>query len=85
MSAETNLLHRQLGEILEEIGATMTFSINCISGLVGRDTCRCWRCRGVDAGEEEPGWARLAELAKEGFYAEQRQQARLRKARREES
>jgi hypothetical protein len=75
-----------LGEVLEAFNESGgLFSINCISGLVGEGTCRCWRCRDVDPGEEEPGWARLAELASEGFYAEQRHQARIRKARGEGS
>lgn len=68
---------RQLCEILAEIGAKVTFSANCISGLVGRDTCRCWRCRSVHPEDEEPGWERLAELATEGFHAETRQRIRL--------
>lgn len=67
----------RLAEILEEIGAEVTFSMNCISGLVGRETCRCWRCRGVEPSEEEPGWERLAQLASEGFRAETRQALRL--------
>lgn len=57
-------------------GARVTLSANCISGLVGQDTCRCWRCRGVEPAEEEPGWKRLAQLAGEGFHAEQRQRIR---------
>lgn len=55
-------------------------SANCISGLVGHEACRCWRCRKVDEHDEEPNWPRLAGMAKEEFCAAQR----LRKERADE-
>lgn len=38
---------RQLCDLLEEVGAVVTFSAHCRSGVIG-DLCRCWRCRGED-------------------------------------
>jgi hypothetical protein len=36
----------ELGCLLTEAGLTLTFSLNCVSGLVGgRDNCLCDRCR----------------------------------------
>lgn len=79
---------KDLCELLKDV--PFTFSASCVSGLIGRETCRCWRCRGVEPDAEESGWARAAELISEGFQAEQfrairiaregRNQARNRKA-----
>lgn len=34
-----------LFDILELSGVKITFSKNCRSGLLPKDTCQCWRCR----------------------------------------
>ncbi len=60
-------LGRYLCELLSEV--KVTFSKNCVSGLIG-DMCRCWRCRGVEFDEQEPGWARVASLVSKGYQAE---------------
>lgn len=44
-----------LSRLLDESGATISFSVNCISGLVGQSNCMCWRCmktRGEESTEE---------------------------------
>lgn len=71
-----------LAEILSDAKLTVTFSAHCVSGLVGRDTCQCWRCRGVEPEEETPGWARAAELISRGHQAEVVSWLRLEKFRR---
>jgi len=60
---------RDLLEILRDVPA-FTFSINCVSGLVGCDVCQCWRCTGVEPKDENPGWRRAAQLITEGHRAE---------------
>jgi hypothetical protein len=65
-----------LSELLEGCGLEVTFSPNCVSGCVGRESCRCHRCRGVAFEDEEPGWPRMAELITEGGRAEMMRQLR---------
>ncbi|MEM9597063.1 MAG: hypothetical protein AAGD06_22515 [Acidobacteriota bacterium] len=57
----------ELAELLTEVGARVTVSAHCVSGLVGRDDCRCWRCRGVDAADEDPSWAETARRISRAF------------------
>lgn len=59
----------ELCELLPKVGAVVSFSKDCRSGLVG-DMCRCWRCRAVEPDEQEPGWERVAYLVSLGFQAE---------------
>lgn len=66
-----------LGKLLDELGAQVTFSAHCVSGLVGREICQCWRCRGVEPEDEHPGWAKAAELISEGHSAKVAGQLRL--------
>jgi len=36
----------ELADALDGAGLTVSMSAHCRSGIVGRDVCRCWRCRG---------------------------------------
>ena len=60
---------RKLCELLSKAGAVVSFSKDCVSGLVG-GMCRCWRCRAVAPDEQEPGWERVARLVSKGHEAE---------------
>ena len=61
---------KDLCDLLAESTLTLTFSKDCVSGLIGRKMCRCWRCRKVEPEEQEPEWERVAELVTTGFHAE---------------
>ena len=54
-------LIRELCDAINEAGATISFSKNCVSGIIGRDKCRCWRCRGVEPEAEAEAWEAEAE------------------------
>ena len=69
-------LCEELGRILSECGAKISFSATCRSGLVGREICQCWRCRGVEPEDEHPKWARAAHLISGGHGAEVRRSRR---------
>ena len=43
---------KELGALIAEAGGRVTFSKWCRSGLV--PDCICWRCSGVDPGDEDP-------------------------------
>ena len=60
---------RELCELLSAAGPAVSFSKDCVSGLVG-DMCRCWRCLSVEPDEQEPGWERVASLVTKGYQAE---------------
>jgi len=66
---------RELCDIIGEHG--FTFSRHCVSGLVGREICQCWRCRGVEPEAEAPKWARAAQLISQGHAAEQDRERRI--------
>lgn len=53
-------LIQDLCDLLDACGAKVTFSANCRSGIIGRDKCQCWRCRGVDPSDEDHWWADVA-------------------------
>lgn len=65
-------------EVLKDIkDIEISFSANCVSGLIGRETCQCWRCRGIDPLEELSGWGRASMLISRGFCEEQRNRRRV--------
>ncbi len=78
----TDDLLKELCDLLDEAGATVTFSANCVSGLIGREVCQCWRCRAVEPGEELEGWDKAAKLISRGHSAEVAHQLRLRRYKR---
>lgn len=53
---------RDLDQLIDEIGAQITFSAHCRSGIVGDDRCGCWRCQGGSPATESKGWQETAEL-----------------------
>lgn len=50
----------ELCELLEEAGAKVTLSIWCRSGIVGREACICWRCRGEEGPSDDESEAEAA-------------------------
>jgi hypothetical protein len=56
-----------LSRLLGESGMKVSFSINCRSGLVGKDMCLCWRCNGVSEAEEDANANLLARAADRAF------------------
>jgi len=79
MSQPTETPWEILCRLLKECGATMTFSINCSSGIIhllGKDKkCNCWRCRkgrGEEVTEETE-----AQAAQESAAAQKAQRQKM--------
>jgi len=51
---------KELCELIDSAGGRFTFSANCVSGVIGRDQCQCWRCRGVPIEDEDSEWKDVA-------------------------
>ena len=66
----------ELAALLEQAGVTVTFSQWCRSGIVGRELCVCWRCRGLGG----PGDTSFEEMAARSIDWLWRLKARSKKA-----
>ena len=64
--AEPDLLADLLA-LLDDSDLNPTFSANCRSGLISRDLCQCWRCRGVEPNQGNPKWKDAARWLSIGF------------------
>ncbi len=51
---------KELCELIDSAGGKLTFSANCVSGVIGCGQCQCWRCRGVPVEDENPEWKDIA-------------------------
>ena len=67
----------ELVAILKQAKVKVTFSQWCRSGIVGRELCVCWRCRGLDGPEENRSFEEMAARAIDGLW---RRRVRARKA-----
>ena len=53
----------ELQRLIDEAGLTLSFSRWCRSGIVGKDKCVCWRCRGEDGPSDDESAAEQAARA----------------------
>ena len=69
---------KELCELIDSAGGKLTFSANCVSGVIGCDQCQCWRCRCVPVEDEDPEWKSVAARHSADFHRKMLKQFRSR-------